>query len=650
MVVNGIQNGNFNGGLNSPSAMGDPQMAQMREFLSQYEPTALHERIKLRETALQPLFTRFDNDFSLWRLREFTGIDNELYDSENYLHMTSNAPRTYANKITNAVNKSAMVIRIDQQGRNEIMRRFDSAKERLAHTFLEMADKRLKRIGRPSVRKQSSWEICIRGPVFARTMLRIDQQTGQTIVDVTPWDSRNVVWDSGPEGLAWVAYKMRKTRSQILREYGVRLDQSTNAFNNHDQQGFIVIDYYDGLVNTVFTDDLVVLKPVAPHMRPRMPVAYNFGGDVPLLSNDTTSDEIKDFSESIYESNRGVYKWDNYTRSIGLHLTAEARDPKKLLRSPDGSFALDADASLPGAEIAVRTDQDVEPLKPVELTNTAAQMMSLIGSEVQQGSLSSVNFGSVPFAASGFAISNLQSSNEEKIEPRIEQSEDFHLMVLEILMEQYQTGMFPTLTVKGRGRSGMGFSEQVPPEVVQIGGEITIELMPNQPENDVQKIQTAQLLRQPGVNGEPLVDDSYIRDKFLGILDADSMEDRIRGQLAERGSPLASMWSNIQSARNEGDMELAFLYQQEMLYLAFQMWAATQGILPPPQIPGVGQPEFGSPTAIAQQASGGGGVSSNASPPQAMGINAAPSQQAGPNVPPGSPRPGAQAQPGQVGG
>ena len=627
----------------------DPRQA----FVDQYRPENLQRRIQLRDQTLQPLYTRMDQDYNLWRLTPFTGIDSDIYDSKDFLHYTSNEPRTFANKVTNWYNQATLIIRIEQEGRNEGLRRVDSMKERLAYGFLEAADKKLRRMGLPAFREQSSFQICIRGPVFARVLLRLDRNTGQTVVDITPWDSRNVIWDSGPEGLAWCAFKIRKTRDQIFREYGVQVDGAgTGDFNAQDQEGILTYDFYDSRVNAVFTENLQMLKPPQLHMRPRMPIAYSFGGYAPLMSNSIGSDasggqnDIRDFSESIYESNREVYQWDNYQRSINLHLSAEAREPIKILRSRDGSMVLDSDANIPGAEIPLSTtnDENIEYLPPVELTQTAVNMLGLTQAQVQQGSLSPVNFGNAPFSLSGFAINSLSISAEEKIQPRVRQGEDLYLMALEILMEQYATGMFPTLTVTGRARDGAGFSEPIPAQVVQIGGELTVELIPNLPTDELQKIQQAQLMRQPGPNGQPLLDDKYIRDHTLAIRDGDNMEDRLKAQVAERGSPLAQMWSNIQAAMNQGDRELAFLYGQEMQYLLFQMWASAQGLLPPPQIPPTGPPELGSPAFNAQASVPSPTVPSNVSPPQAIGRGNGPANQAGPNVPPGSPRPGAQVQ------
>jgi len=654
-------NGSINGSANGLPDSNTVQGRQLEAFIRQYEPAQLRRRIQLREQSLAPLYKRFDNDFNLRIGQTFNGIDNDLYDSDDFLHYTSNEPQNFGKKITNWYNNSSLIIRIAAEGRSEALTRVDSTKERLGYGLLNSIDKRLKRKGQNPLRNQSGWQIAIRGPVFARTILTVDQQ-GQTIVDVTPWDPRNVIWDYGPDGLAWCAYKIAKTRDQIQREYGIQLDNSTDEFNAQDQTGIVVYDFYDDVINAVFTEDMQVLKPPSPHMMPRIPVAYSFGGSMPLLSNASSSgsasstglsnndNAIQYFSESIYETNREVYKWENYLLSIGLHLAAEARDPKKLISSNDGTRTLDADASLPGAEIpiSVRNMERVDNIPSVEMTNTASQMLGLIQSQVQQGSLSPIHFGNTPFSLSGFAINSLGVSAEEKIQPVIEQGEDFYLMMLEILMEQYSTGMFPTLTVSGRSRDGSGFSETIPFEVAQIGGEMNIELTPNLPEDDIQKIQQAQLLRQPGVDGMPLVDDQWIRDNTMKIRDVDNMEDRLRGQLAERGSPLATAYTNWQAAVNNGDQELAFIYQQQGQFIMFQMYASTQGMIVP-QLPPVQGPEMGSPAANMQQNTGGAGVPPQASPPQANGQLNAPSQQAGPNVPPGQPRPGAQAQPLQTG-
>ena len=96
MVQPQSPNGAQNGGV-------DPRILQL---IAQYDPKALHRRITTRETVIQPMYNRMDGDYNLWSLAPFSGIDNSLYDSDQYLHATDNAPRTFANKVANWYNNA----------------------------------------------------------------------------------------------------------------------------------------------------------------------------------------------------------------------------------------------------------------------------------------------------------------------------------------------------------------------------------------------------------------------------------------------------------------------------------------------------------------------------------------------------------------
>ena len=130
----------------------------------------------------------------------------------------------------------------------------------------------------------------------------------------------------------------------------------------------------------------------------------------------------------------------------------------------------------------------------------------------------------------------------------------------------------------------------------------------------------------------PLLSDNYVRDKILGLQDADSIEDAIKEQMAERTLPEAALWSLLQATEERGRGDLSQFYYGELMHLLMQKQMMRQQSMMPQQPQGGPGGPSGPPTADPRVMPN----AMNGTPPPT------PNQQGGPNVPPGSPRPGAR--------
>ena len=172
------------------------------------------------------------------------------------------------------------------------------------------------------------------------------------------------------------------------------------------------------------------------------------------------------------------------------------------------------------------------------------------------------------------------------------------------------------------------------PDAIGEAGTPEIKIVSQLPEDDMSRMSMAQMARE---GPTPLLSDMYVRDKILGLQDADSLEDSIKEQMAERVLPEASLWTLLSATENRGRSDLSQFYYVELMHLLMQKQMMRQQSMMPQQPMqgggGGGGQEGGPPTANPQ-------VMPNAMmgvpPPQ-------PNPQAGPNVPPGTPRPGAQS-------
>lgn len=566
--------------------------------------------------ATYPFRERMQDDYDLYIMRPYDAGDG-------YESYTSNEPRTYADKIISWMSAAELVIRIPNIEEPREEREINDAKEKFLIGILRAADERLRRRLQPSLREQLAWYIALRGWYAGRALLHIDSK-GRTQVDITPWDAMHTYWGEGEEGLAWACYKIQKTKDEILQQYGISLDEQD------DETPVDVYDYYDEEHNIVTTGD-VILKQPTPHNAGRVPVFIGMVGPQPLIQNiDETAltDTIADYGESVFAANRELYDKHNFTMSVMMEMVARSRKQGITITSRDGQKTLDEDPYKAGAEVALAQGEDIKPLGLLEVARETGAYMGMVSGEIQRGAIPHTVYGDLQFQLSGFAINTLRQGIDSVLNPRITAMEDAYIQIAHLICDQYAEGMYDPISVSGRDRNRVYFSEAVSPDSIGMAGTPEITLASQLPEDDMSRMSMAQMARE---GPTPLLSDIYVRDKILGLQDADSIEDSIREQMAERMLPEASLWSLLQATENRGRPDLAQFYYGELMHLLQQkQMMRMQSMMP--QQPSQGQGQGGPPTANPQ-------VMPNAM----MGVPPpTPTPQAGPNVPPGSPRPGAQ--------
>ena len=429
-------------------------------------------------------------------------------------------------------------------------------------------------------------------------------------------------WGEGEEGIAWACYRIQKTKGEILQQYGVSLDEQD------DETPIDVFDYYDEEDNIVCTQDTILKQPT-PHNAGRVPVFIGMVGPQPLIQNlDETSitDTIADYGESVFAGNRQIYDKHNFTMSVMMEMVSRSRKQGIKITSRDGQKTLDEDPYKAGAEIALANGENVEPLGLIEVARETGAYMGLVSGELQRGAIPHTVYGDLQFQLSGFAINTLRQGIDSVLRPRITAMEDAYTQISHLLCDQYSSGMYDPISVSGRDRNRTFFSEAVPPESIAEAGMPEIKIVSQLPEDDMSRMSMAQMARD---GQTPLLSDNYVRDKILGLQDADSIEDAIKEQLAERTLPEAALWSLLQSTEERGRPDLSQFYYGELMHILMQkQMMRQQSMMPQQPQGGQGGPPTADPRVMPNAMAG-------APPPT-------PNMQGGPNMPPGSPRPGAQ--------
>jgi len=595
--------------------------------------------VEAHATVTEPLRNRMDIDHQLYRLSPYDAGDG-------YQSYTSNEPQTYADKIISWMAAADRVIRIPPAGNPRSNREVNNDKERFIIGAFRSADERLSNRLLPDLQSQLAWYITLRGWYAGRALL-VKRDENTTYVDITPWDIMHTYWGTDADGLSWACYKTKKTRSEIERQYGVRL-----GTEREDDDGIDVYDFYDREDNFVAIPHRFIKKrtrhtPEADEECGSVPVFLGPVGANPLIQSlewSSIEDTYEDYGESVFKSTREIYNNHNFMMSTMLELTARSRKQGLKITSRDGTKTLEEDPYKEGTEISLAQGEDIQPLGLLEVARETGAFMGMVSGEMQRGSIPHSVYGELQFQLSGFAINTLKQGVETVLSPRIMALQRAYTQISNLLCDQYASGAFTAMELSGRDNNRMYFSETITPERVKEGGTVEITVVPRLPQDDMSKYSMAQIARE---GPTPLMPDLWIRDNILGIQDADQTEDAIKEQIAERTLPEASLWSLYQASLKQGRDDLAQFYLGEltlMMVSKARMIAETLGGAPPGPSPGAQPPvPPGSPPPGPQ---GPPGVPPQVAPPAMMNgmPPPAPTPPMGPMGPPGQPRPGAQGE------
>jgi hypothetical protein len=574
---------------------------------------------------------RFDRDYQMWRLEKFqeTGQDGEPI--EGFRSYTSNEPRNFAKKMVAWCAQSEMVIQITHRTTRRHLNDEDDHKERFIIGVLTAADERLRNMGRLPLQDELGWHTSIRGWVAGRALMRKDED-GRTVIDITPWDVRNTYWEWGPDGLEWACHVTHKTRAQIRAQFGVEVPvEDTRHVRDPEEELLTVYDFYDREHNTICVERTEV-KQATLHGSPRTPCYLAYVPLQPEIDTDQVNDPIADVGESVFDDIRQVYENYNVVMSVYLELVARQRKPSYTVSSKDGQLVLQSDPYMEGSEIALKEGEKVELLDMVQTTKDAEVIAQLVSGELQRGSIPHSAYGELAFQLSGFAINQLREGIETVLQPRLKCMIAAYMQITQLLIDQYQTGAFEPVSVSGRDRMRTYFDEEIGPELIMGACGHTIELFGQLPQDDLAKMNMANLARQADAQGNPLMPDEWIREEVLKVKNPDIVRDMLGVQSAQQMLPEAMLFTRMQQAENMGHPELARFYYEQLLLV---MWRNMQmlmqaGIQPQGAPPGQGSP------------SGPPGLPSQALPNAFQGFSpAAPGmEQLGGMVAPGTPRPG----------
>ena len=597
--------------------------------------------------ALTDSHERYRSDLRLRMESDWETLILTPFDAgEGYQEYTSNEPMTYFNKMVAMFTSGRLKLTVPTQRAQRGKREKQSRKERFMSGILKANDERLMLMGEDRLLDSLISYILMRGWYCGRAMLVKDVDTEETYADITPWDPMHVSWGMGPKGLKWICHKSKKTVGEIVAEYGIDIVPGHVAgasggvgfwadyFSNQmmdDTEGYDVYDWYDEWFNIVVVNGKYAKQPTL-HGSPRTPAFFGCVGPVPLIQSlmQTGNVNLVHQGESIFAPNRRLYEKVNLILSTMLQLVALSRNQPFFYLSKDGTKTVKNNLWLEGSQVPLAEGEQIILAQLLEMSKDTATFLGLVSAEMQRGALNYTSYGQLAFQLSGYAVDLLRQAQSAPVLPRQHAVENAVAQIANLICDQFVTGQFPAMHLQGYQRNRDWFDEDFTPDMMQGLPAVQVELKVTTPQDEMQNIQMAEIA---GNGPWPKLPMREILERFYDADDPDSLIDAVKEQAAERLLPEAALWTLMVAAENQGRPDLAMFYFGQLI---------KQGIMVPPRpwmTPGGGSngQTAGAPTGFSPEF---------LSAPEQGAERPTPTPQAGPNVPGGTPRPGAQGQPG----
>jgi len=359
-------------------------------------------------------------------------------------------------------------------------------------------------------------------------------------------------------------------------------------------------------------------------------------GGADTMMNVQLADSLANYGESIFVENRATWADNNFVLSIQKELVHRSLKPVFGIRSRDGVKLVEGDPFKAGAEIPLRTDEELIVYDFIRTAGDTGPYQALVNGEMQRGGFPVIMFGETPATISGFAMNTLKSGVSDRVLPDSQAISTALRQISNIWADHFVTGAFGSLELSGMGRNRRWFSSNISPVDIMDLPELEINLRPQLPQDNATKVAQAMQLRQPGPSGQPIMSDYRIREEILELQDSDLEMDAIFQEMAIQ-NPLVQAQRMTDALAKRGDEAARWWHIQFQMVLQQFIQAATQGGVPPDLLaaPGPNTNEGSLRFNPMELPNAFQGI-----PPPTPGINTP--AQAGPMVPPGTPRPGAQ--------
>lgn len=412
----------------------------------------------------------------------------------------------------------------------------------------------------------------LRGGISARIYLRKEED--KLIPDVVPWDTRYVSADEG-----WASLLTYKSKEMIEREVW-----GAEAVGKISGKKAKVRDLWTPDEEVIFIDEKFATALDNPW------------GYVPVVTQLSPAglqfqdqDKLKYSGESIFWLDRDLYVWSNKCASILATMNMEALHPP--YQRVVGDVDTEKSADYPGdARSVTDTIAKLELVPKRDLMNSTRTFWAIIDSHIQQGSFSTIEFGTLQFPLSAVALEDLAEGRHLVLTPGLQTLAMFYRAATRMIIKQF-------IALKESASFGAsGRERKYQPKDFEGDYSITYKYFQSSKRDKLARLSEAQA-------SLPLpVSDDYRRREILELENPDGEAIKVRAEQAEKLDPILLLLHQVHSLIDEEQQ-----VEAQLVFRKLKRLLRGQDILPQPAPtapPAKGGPQI---PLLGKETGGGGG-------------------------------------------
>lgn len=499
---------------------------------------------------------RMQADADLLYLTPYVLKDSKGASVPDIINITLNKPAIFAANVISSIGNTRQQVMVESENKQ-----VDTAYiESFLNAAIASADRRLWKRGLPTLNPFADVQFCIRGRHARRVLLR--KESGQTVVDITPWDGRYIYYEQGESGLAWAAYETMRARDEVVAEYGERA--AAKATNRE----CAVLDVWDDKINEIWIDGEKVSEQENPYgICPVVFQSVLLGYGPMLLDRNWRKNE----GESIFFMIRDIVPELNRLASILQTLNMNQLKAAMQYQNPEGS-PQDEPPDRPEMGDVVSTGKGKLELIDFGDARTAASMMyNMMEKAFQEGAYTDIDIGNVQQPFSAVALVTIGENKDMVYMPRLAAKELLNIGTAEMLLkEAEQLGGSIELGIPGHMKTF---------ETSKLKGDYTIgyKYFVKSPKTDVARMSLA----LQAVNFYPR---RFIYEQVLQVEDPDQLMRDWYNEQAELLSPSIRQYriirSRLEDAEKNNDPEAAREAAMMAMELGLTLDQIRMGVMP----------------------------------------------------------------------
>ncbi len=484
-------------------------------------PKAVEEK----EREQDALIHRQDEDKDLLYLKKYVLRDLDGRPFPNIINITLNDAAVFAANVLSALGATSQQVAVKSDDLELDIHYIED----FQRAMLNAANARLGKQGRPYLNPFHDEQVCIRGRVADRCLVR--KEKGVLIPDIVSWDTRYVTHEMDTDGMAWGAYKTTRQKDLIEAEYDIVVPNKTG----------VVLDVWGKDINEVWVENKKVSEQGNPYGY--VPIVLQV---VTLGSMLADEDSLGHQGESIFFLIRDLLPELNRLVSILQTLNMKTASQAMQFASKEGGRATPPDhedATAIGAMTAVEIGGGLGLVPIADIQKSATLLHQMIETRVQRGSLSSVDLGTLQFPLSAVALVEIGEGRDQVYLPRLDAKARLNQGLAEMFTKQViQIGGTIELGTSGHKKRF---------ETFKLKGEYetTYKYFVKSPKIDIARYSVA-------MNAERYLDEDTILRDILQVEDPDGIKNKRYYDMAAKLSPAVQRTRIIKAlAEHGGDDE-----------------------------------------------------------------------------------------------